>query len=363
MSKENLETPQAGRRWLTDRRSQAVIVSIVLVAACAWVLRKGGLPLLPPSGTLAGLDMLCLAGFVFGMAVNLTTRYARHHFLIAPIASVPFRRILMINAVGTALITFLPLRLGELARPAMLREKGHLSAWAVTGTVAAERIIDGVAFSGTLIAGLLLAVPREPLPDRIGELPVPAKLVPQIAWVASTGFGVAFVVMALFYAFRTQARWVTERVVGVVSVKLAHRVSEIVTRLSDGFKFLVDLRHSAPYVVITVISVFAQVWGTQLLAFAVGLPELTFAEAMVVTGVVALGFAMPNAPGFFGTVQLALYGGLAAYIPPSKVALQGAALVFVFYVTYLALVVLFAGVALVGEWVAPPRSALEGSDA
>lgn len=340
------------RQLKSGRRTQALLLSAVLLVALVWVLRAGGLPLVPPREAMRGLDYGYLTGFVLLMSVNITTRYVRHHFLIAPFAVVPIRKILVVNAIGTALITFLPFRIGEVARPAMLRDKG-LSAWAVTGTVGAERILDGLAFSATLIVGLATAVPQDPIPDRIGDLPIPASLVPRIAWAASIAFGVAFVIMALFYAHRDKARSLTERVIGLISHKLAQRVAEVVTRISDGFRFLVDLRQGAPYAAITIVSVLAQVWGTQLLAHAVGLSELTFFEAMVVTGVVALGFAMPNAPGFFGTVQVALYAGLAVYIAPEKVALEGAALVFLFYVTYLALVVVFAALALVVEWQAP----------
>ncbi len=355
------ESLQTSSGWTGGKRGQAAVVSVLMLAAFVWVFRAGGLPLLPPARTLEGVNLLLVAGFVLGMTVNMVSRFARHHFLIAPIASVPFRRILTINAIGTALITFLPLRLGELARPAMLRTKGHLSAWAVTGTVGAERILDGLTFSGTLITGLLLATPRDPLPDRIGDFPVSASLVPQVAWIASVGFGLAFVVMAFFYRYREQARRLTERVLGLVWKAAAVRVAEVVIRLSEGFRFLVDARSTVPYLAITILSVLAQVWGTELLAAAVGMHELSFAEAMVVTGVVALGFAMPNAPGFFGTVQLALYGGLASYIPPDKIASQGAALVFIFYVTYLGLVVLFAMLALFAEWATPNVQTPAGS--
>jgi hypothetical protein len=67
---------------------------------------------------------------------------------------------------------------------------------------------------------------------------------------------------------------------------------------------------------------------------------------MVVLGVLALGFTAPNAPGFFGVVQLALYMGLATYIAPDKVAHEGSVLVFSYYLTYLATVTLAAAVAL-----------------
>jgi ABC-type multidrug transport system fused ATPase/permease subunit len=330
-----------------------IAASIALLIAFGWLLEAGGLPLLPPPGTLARIEPTYLAAFVFAMVFSMSTRFARFYYLIMPIARVSLRRILTINAIGMALVTFLPLRIGEVARPAMLREKGRLSAWAVAGTVGAERILDGLVFSVMLIAGFWLSPPHDPLPDHIGALPVPASLVPHAAKLACAVFGAAFVVMTVFYAFRAFARRVTERIVGTISVSLGHRISDIVERLSDGLGFLVNVRVAAPYLAVTLVSIASQIWAVEILARAVGLPEVTFSRSMVVLGVVALGLAMPNAPGFFGTVQLALYAGLAAYVAPEKVAHEGAALVFVFYVTYLVTIIVLAALALIVESAAP----------
>ncbi|HEX6764032.1 MAG TPA: hypothetical protein VF103_01115, partial [Polyangiaceae bacterium] len=207
--------------------------------------------------------------------------------------------------------------------------------------------------SAMLLLGLALARPREPLPDHIGSLPVPASLVPQAARAVAAGFAVAFVVMVLFYGFRSQARAVTERVIGVVSKKLAARIAGMVERLSDGLKFLTNLRYSVPYLAVTIVAILAHIWAIQLLARSVGIDDLTFVEATVVLGVLALGFAMPNAPGFFGTIQLALYAGLSTYIAPEKVSHEGAALVFLFYVTYLGIIVALALTAMVVDFALP----------
>jgi hypothetical protein len=334
------------------RNVRATAASVVIVGAFVWILSSGGFPLFPPAGWLATVDPLFVAAFWGCMVFNLLTRFARCHFLIAPLAKVPFRRMMTINAIGMALITFLPVRLGEMARPAMLREKGSLSAWAVTGTVGAERILDGVVFSALLLIGLGLAVPHDPLPDHIGNLPVPVWLIPKTARIAALVFAVAFLGMAAFYWLRATARRVTEAVVGVVSKKLASRLADIVERLSDGLRFLTNWRYSLPYLAVTLISVMSLVWAMQLLAQAVGLRELTFTQAMVVLGVLALGFSTPNAPGFFGVVQLALYAGLATYIAPDKVAREGGVYVFLFYVIYLLTVSLLALIALVVEFFA-----------
>jgi glycosyltransferase 2 family protein len=337
--------PDRNGAGFLKRHAGRLGASLVLALAFAWVLNRGGLPYLPPAGTLERVDAFDYAGFVVAMLFHMLTRHGRYHFLIASVARLPLRKIMTINLIGMAFITFLPFRLGEVARPAMLREKGHLSAWAVMGTVAAERILDGIVFSGVLLVGLGIAIPEEPLPERIGTLPISAAFVPQAAVIASIGFCAAFLVMASFYFYRTFARRVTLRLVGIASRPLAEKLADVVERVSDGLRFLVNFRHTIPYLAVTVVSVAGHVWAIQLLAKSVGLPELAFSEAMVVVGVLALGFAAPNAPGFFGSVQLALYAGMAVYVAPEHVIHEGATLVFLFYVTYLGLVVALAALA------------------
>jgi uncharacterized protein (TIRG00374 family) len=334
---------QPSRRW---RNIKATVASVVIIVAFVWVLARGGFPLIPSRAQLSQVNTGYLLGFIALLVVTQTTRYARHHLLIAPLAKVAFRKIMTINAIGMALITFLPLRIGEMARPAMLREKGHLSAWAVAGTVGAERILDGVVFSLMLLLGLGLATPQDPPPDHVGDLPVPVWVIPRTASIAALVFAIAFVVMCAFYFYRSQARRLTERVVGVVSQRLAQRLADIVERLSDGLRFMTDYRHSLPYLAITLFGVSCNVLALDSLAHAVGLSELTFAQSLVVLGVLALGFSAPNAPGFFGMVQLALYAGLACYIAPEKVANEGSVFVFIYYVVYLSVISLLAGIAL-----------------
>jgi hypothetical protein len=67
-------------------------------------------------------------------------------------------------------------------------------------------------------------------------------------------------------------------------------------------------------------------------------------------GVLSIAFAIPNAPGYFGTIQLALYAGLTLFVSPAKVPHEGAALVFLFYVVYLGMVLVLAAVGTLIEY-------------
>lgn len=337
-------------KGVVRRNTRAVVASVVLLGAFGWILNEGALPLVPRKEAFAHLDVWGVVWMSLTLMTAILLRLGRCHFLFAPIARISFTRLMSVSFVALGLLTFLPLRLGEMARPAMLREKGKLSAIAVTSAIGAERIIDGVVFSAALLIGLAFAQPHTPLPERIGDLPVPAALVPRAAQVAALVFGAAFVLMAAFYFWRSFARRMTERVLGVFSQRLAARVAGLIERLSEGLRFLTDIKHASLFVLATIAAHLIQVLGIAVLSNAVGLADLTFAQANVVLGVLALGFALPNAPGFFGAFQLALYAGLAVYVSAERVVQEGAAFVFIYYAVYIAEVVFLAIVGILAEY-------------
>src|SRR5262245_25966454 len=86
-----------------------------------------------------------LAGYVVLLAVIHVCRAWRWRNLLAPLGvQVPAGRLLAISFVGFMAILAFPARLGELVRPALIRRKGELSASAALGTIAVERIVDGL---------------------------------------------------------------------------------------------------------------------------------------------------------------------------------------------------------------------------
>jgi glycosyltransferase 2 family protein len=333
--------PKAARVWAL------AVAFVVLIVA---VFRASDLPLLPSREVLGQVEWAWLGLALGAFLVSMNAKYARIFYLVRPFADIPFGRCLRIGAIAGALVTLLPLRLGEFARPALLREKGKVSGWHLTSTVAVERIFDGVAFGATLLVGLWLAPPHEPLPDRIGNLPVPVHLVPVLAYWLTAGFAGLLLFMAAAYLWQNAITVGLERTLGHVSLPLAARVGRLVASLVEGVSFLKHGRLSIPYLALTAIHILSHVFALEWLGFGVGLSELTFAESVTLVGCLAIGFALPNAPGFFGAVQLALYAGLGLYIAPERILAQGAALTSIFYCYFLVSVLAFALIALFAEY-------------
>ncbi|HEU5073554.1 MAG TPA: lysylphosphatidylglycerol synthase transmembrane domain-containing protein [Polyangiaceae bacterium] len=336
------------RAFLREHRV-ALIASVLVTAGFVWVLHQGALPVLPDQTAQANLHPGVVVVYALSFLLVLTLRAVRWHWLLAPVHRVDWRRILVVNFLFFAASVTLPFRLAEAVRPALIREKDKLSAWAIMGSVAAERVVDGLCASLLLLASLAFAVPLDPLPDKIGGLPVPAALVPKAAYSAVGLFVALFVTLLIFYLWRNWARRTTLVTIGVVSPKFATWLADKIDHLADGLRFLPQLRYSVPFLLATVSYWALHVIGTWMLMRAAGLGGLEVAQAAAVVGVLALGMLVPNAPGFFGTFQISVYAGLAMYRPGADVIGPGSVAVFWLFVVQIGLCLACGLVALVFE--------------
>jgi hypothetical protein len=332
---------RADAEWLV-RHGGKFLASVVIAGSFVWLLHKGALPLAPERASFARMRWWTLGVYVAIYCAIAFIRGGRWSFLLAPIARVPLVRVLCVSFIGFAAIVLLPLRAGEAVRPLLIREPGKLSGWAAAGTIAAERVLDGLVLSLLLLAGLALSTPQSPLPDHIGNLPISPALVPRAAYGGLGLFATAFTVLGVFYARRAWARSMTERVVGAISPRLAGWLADRVEHVADGLRFLPSARVAVPFVAMTVVYWLLNALGTWLIAWGVGFDGFTLSQACVTTGVVALGIMVPSGPGFFGTYQFSFYAALAVYYPPELVTGPGAACVFVIYCAQIVLTILAA---------------------
>jgi hypothetical protein len=235
-----------------------------------------------------------------------------------------------------------PLRTGEVVRPLLIRDRRRLTVWAAAGTLGAERIVDGLVLSAILFIALLVAHPLDPLPERLGDLPIRVSMVPTTAYLALIAFSLALLGMLAFHVWKGPTQRLVERILGVVSPRFAHWVSTRLESLAEGLSFLSGPRHALPFVLATLAYWLLNAACTWLLAWGAGLGSFGFTQACTVTGVLAIGVLVPNAPGFFGAFQFSVYAALALFYPREQVLGQGALFVFLLYLGQMAVTVGFA---------------------
>lgn len=324
------------------------MASLLLGTGLAWLLARGGLPLVPPAQAFASLRPWTVWAYVGTLALVHLFRAMRWRHLLRPLGAVSLRSTLAVSWIAFAAILLSPLRTGEVVRPYLITRRSRIRLWEATGTVAAERIIDGLVISLLLFTTLQLSTPLSPLPDHVGDLAVPASAVPRAAYGVLALFAVCFALMGVFFWHRDLARRVTRAMVGVVSVPLAERLAGIVERVADGLRFLPSARRLLPFLLETAAYWTINASGVWLLGWGTGLADFTLVEACVVVGCIGIGILVPAGPGYFGAFQLSGYMALAMFFPEATIKGPGAAFVFLLYVTQVGFHILgaFLGLAL-----------------
>jgi glycosyltransferase 2 family protein len=315
-----------------------LVISIALGALFAWLAARGGVPLLPSSAALAGISGWAIPGYLASLVVVHWLRASRWRFLIAPVKQVPLKEVLLLNWIGFFAIFALPLRLGELARPALTKLRHRVPISVGFGTVAVERVIDGLLTS-LCVAFTLFALPRLPTNDAV------ARHLPTYGYAALTLFSCAFIALAMFLWQRSLAVRLTEWGAGLVSKRLGQLLAEKVGNVADGLRSIGSFKLGAGFLAESLAYWAINALGVWWLGRGVGLP-MTFGHAVAVMGVLAIGILLPTGPGLFGNFQLAVVACLKLFFPESVVAEQGAVFVFLLYVLQSSVMVAFGIVPL-----------------
>jgi uncharacterized protein (TIRG00374 family) len=234
---------------------------------------------------LATASPAWIAVMLVTTTVDIGARGARWRALLAPIAPLPYRRVLGYTYIGYLANNVLPARLGELYRSHALGEGEGVSRPTVLGTVVVERVVDTVM----VVAIASFAV-----------------LVLSVRGVMSSAvlLGLAFVsllIIALGLGIAAHRLPGADRLAAIIARR--PRLLELARRLRDGLAVA-----RRPRVVAIALTFSAIAWaastGTFLAAGqAVGV-ELTVAQAALLTSGVALVSIVPSGPGYVGTFEL-----------------------------------------------------------
>ncbi len=343
----------------------------MITASLVFALKTGGLKFIPDGGNFDHVRWWTLPVYVASLAAMSYFRAVRWRYLLRSFAEVPTRKLLSVSWIGFGAILLMPLRIGEFVRPYMIRSPGRTDAsgrttgagsrWpkAATGTIVAERVVDGLYVSIVLAIALIFVPHLEPLPEKVVGIPALS-----VAKVRDAGFAMlalfttAFAVIAVYYVARDFARRATLAVFGIVSRPLAEKLAGMAENLADGLRFLGRGRDALPFLWETTLYWALNAGGMMILAWGCGVVHAdgsgpTYGEACALMGVLSVTILIPGPPGMVGTFQLGLAAGMSMFFPASVVAGEGAAFVFILYIVQFAWTVLSAGAFLFtdrGSW-------------
>jgi uncharacterized protein (TIRG00374 family) len=264
-----------------------ILVRSVDIAAGFAVLR---------TASLAWIGVMLVA-----TTVDVGARGARWRTLLAPIAPLPYLRVLGYTYIGYLANNVLPARLGELYRSHALGEGEGISRTTVLGTVVVERVVDTVMVVAIASVAVLVLSVRGVM-------------------TSAVLLGLAFVSLLVIVLG-----------LGIVAHRLpgAGRVAAIVERWPRILELARRLREGLavagrPRILVAALAFSALAWAASTLTFlaagqAVGV-QLTIAQAALITSGVALVTIIPSGPGYVGTFELTVVGIAAGFGIPRDAA-------------------------------------------
>lgn len=263
-----------------------VVVSIA-VSAIFFYLALRDVPLAEVGATIAQAEIGWVIVSVIGVAAAIFTRAIRWRGLMDDVP--PLGATFHVFNIGT-LINQLPLRVGEVARAALITRQGVPFVTAATSVVV-ERLIDLV------VVFVLVALPLSQLPT---TLPAASNALILLGGSAVTGF-VVLIVLARFpeRANRILA-WLETRLPVLSRLKLRTRFAEMLA----GLRPLTHWRSAAHAIVWTLIA-----WAFSLVTFyalerAFNITGIDLWQGAALSiGLVAFGIAIPVTVAGVGPIQ------------------------------------------------------------
>jgi glycosyltransferase 2 family protein len=189
-----------------------------------------------------------------GVAVyfcSITLRAFRYRFILLSRISLTTRQLFPILSIGYASNNILPARTGELVRAYVLGERYEVSKMFALGTIAVERLFDGLALIGILITTALFLHAASSGPLR------------ELALLTIPVFAIAFAVFLSVLASPRLSEMAAVKVVRLAPERWREKLEELALAFISG---LGSLRHPKWFTIVVVSS--AVTWTMEGIVFA-----------------------------------------------------------------------------------------------
>jgi uncharacterized protein (TIRG00374 family) len=243
---------------------------------------------------------------VFATAI-FPLRALRWATLLEPVGGrLPFASLWQSTAIGRMVNNVVPARAGEVARAfALSRAEDGVKFTAAFASLAVDRLFDGVVILLMMIGAMLDSAFAPSSAGGSGALVLSMRFT--AIFLAGVLVVLGFMVVAPQRVFALY-----DTVVGRLAPRLAPRGRHLLEGFASGLGVL-----RSPRLVIEVFLWTVLHWLCNALAFWLGFKALGIAvpatAALLLQGIIAIGVALPAAPGFFGLFESTGRFGLGLY--------------------------------------------------
>lgn len=299
--------PQAARtavKWLLSLGVGALFIWLALDEWPIATLTAGGVRLdgrFLTTGDAWRVNLWYLPAYFLTLVVMHVFRFWRWQPLLKPLAHVDLWTLNRVCSVGFMAVFLMPMRLGELVRPALISTEAPIRRSPALATIVVERVIDGVMVAGFLAVALVF-MPRTH-GDSFTEIRIGT-------YVALAVFGGLVLALALMFAFRRAFQAWVQAATARVSGRFALAFGGFLDRFLTGLSIFPDVKNFVWFLFLSFFYWTSNGVGLFLLAqgFEVGSAAggwvpfgIPLIGAFAMMSTIVVGMMIPNAPANVGS--------------------------------------------------------------
>ena len=210
------------------------------------------------------------------------------------------------TAIGMMVNNVVPARAGELARAyALTRECPAIPFSASFASLAVDRLFDALVVLSLMLLAML--DPQFPRGQHVAGQPVSY-------WVTAGAVFAGLVFLAVYLVVFFPERIVSwyQRIARRLAPRFEERGTDILLKFASGLSVLRSPRRFVAVLGWTILHWVVNALAWWIACEAVGI-DIPFSAMFVLQGLIAIGVAIPSAPGFFGVFEALGREGLGLY--------------------------------------------------
>lgn len=296
--------------------NKKILFSLALGAifsAGALYLAFRNVPLEDIKNSLAAVDYRWAVPSALAMVVSFVLRVVRWQVILAAHRPVGFQQAFHPLMIGFMLNCIMPGRVGEIARPVILKKNDGVPFSTGVATVAAERVFD-LAVLMTMFAGVLFWVRIDPdfsmsfgeyrlnrdTLVAIGGGMVKLSLVMLVGIVIIGIDSMRGIILRVVRRIPQYLRFLSHQSRKMLSAKIFDPIALLLEGFAAGLAMIKQPMKMLVCLVLSVATWALVAMSFQLLAFGIAGVDLSFVEYVAVMVIICIFIALPSVPGYWG---------------------------------------------------------------
>ncbi len=291
-----------------------IVFGLLISCVCIYFAFRG-IDFSALAASLASVNYLYIIPVVLIVLCAHYLRCYRWGKILETLVSYDQKTLFILGSIGYMAVSVLPARLGEFARPYLVKKHSGIKMSATMATIILERVFDLL----TLMLFLFIVIMKVSLPPEVVKAGITMLTI-------SLSIFIILIILAIKRDFSINS---IDAILSVFPKKIAAPLNRLAHSFIDGLQILPNIGKTLYVLFLSVL-----IWGIiGLSAYVLFLGfgfELSIINGFAVTVIIALGVMLPAAPGFIGTYHVACKIGLVCFGVSNEDALSYAILLHFF---------------------------------